>query len=126
MKFPWLSWGDGVKRPILRCSLRHFGKVLPTDLLILLDTGADTTTLPLALAPLLGYQLNDLDNGVRSAVGGRAKTSRPKAPINLDIEIGGLWYALPCVVFADTPLRFLAEISCSAASSSRRRTTRPS
>jgi hypothetical protein len=101
VKFPWASWGDGIVRPLLRCELRRHGKIAPADFLILVDTGADTTTLPLQLASLIGFSTGELESVPFNGVGGQTTCLRPKAGPDTDIKVGGHWFALPGLVFGD-------------------------
>lgn len=101
MKFPWLSLSGRPAAPWLRCSLQRAAAVLPVDTLILLDTGADRTTLPRQFAPLLGFSDADLDTGSANGLGGRATVWKPKAGPPVEIRIGGKWYPLPGLAFAD-------------------------
>lgn len=89
------------------CSVRHTTTTLPSDVPILLDTGADTTTLPFSLASLLGFSTSDLQSQDTNAVGGKAKVYKLKVSSKVEVRLGGTWYALPNVVFAEnTPPLF--------------------
>ena len=75
--------------------------MFPGDVLVLIDTGADTTTLPFSLASLLGFSTSDLESSVMNAVGGQTTTWKPRTGPNVDIQIGGHWHSLPALAFAD-------------------------
>jgi Aspartyl protease len=85
----------------VRCSLQRGAAALPADTLILLDTGADLTTLPRQFAALLGFSDADLDSVSASGLGGKATVWKPKAGPPVEIRIGDQWYPLPGVAFAD-------------------------
>jgi len=100
MKFPWVECGGGVTRPLLPVGFRKDGRVLGVDTLILVDTGADGTMLPLSLAPVIGFAASELKQATSSAIGGRVATWTAQTT-NVRIEIGGHWLPLPTLSFAE-------------------------
>jgi len=84
------------------------GEVMPAAPILLVETGADTTLLNLALAKRLGYAPADLIAETRKAANGVLTVQRPKNLAGLEIEIGRKWYPLPGVTFAaDVPISLL-------------------
>lgn len=101
MKFPWVRCGDGLMRPLLRCGFRRRGVVLAAELIVLVDTGADASVLPFAVASLLGFSTSDLASADTRAVGGIVKTWTTTAAPEVESEIGGHWLMLPRLGFAE-------------------------
>lgn len=104
MKFPWVRCGDGMARPIVRSSFRRGSTALPTAILVIVDTGADTTVLPFALVSMLGFSTSELESIETNAVGGKVKTWKAKAGAGVtgvEVEIGGFWFGLPSLAFAE-------------------------
>jgi hypothetical protein len=100
MKFPWVPLGDGKLRPWVRCGLRRDGGSI-VEILAIVDTGADTTTLPFGLVSVLGFPTADLESMTTNAVGGQTTTWKARGESKMGIQIGGKWFKLPCVAFAE-------------------------
>jgi len=81
--------------------LRPHGHKLPIDTLVLVDTGADITTLPYTLIAPLGFSLNSLESITTNAVGGIVSSRKAPNPPGVAIEIGGVWYDLPALNFVE-------------------------
>ena len=60
MTFPWTPIAPAQSAPLLRVGFRRHGKIMSTDPLLLVDTGADGVLLNLALAKLMGFHDSDL------------------------------------------------------------------
>ena len=74
----------------------------PPDLYFLVDTGADTTNLPLVMAGILGYANTDLEAVQIVGVDGQAQSWQPKVkPPDVEIRIGGWWHKLPAIAFVE-------------------------
>lgn len=57
--------------------------------------------LPFGLASVLGFSTSELESQSTNGVGGKTTVWRPKTGPNVDIQIGGRWYSLPAVMFAE-------------------------
>jgi hypothetical protein len=108
VKFPWLEIAPGHAAPLLPVRFRRDGEVMPAAPILLVETGADTTLLNVALAKRLGYAPADLVAETHKAASGVMTVQRPKSFAGLEIEIGRKWYPLPSVTFAaDVPISLL-------------------
>src|SRR5262245_18052679 len=72
---------------------------MPTDPLLLGDTGADGVLLNLALAKLMGFHDSDLVTEECKSANGIMIVHTPKDLAGTQIEIGGKWYPLPSLKF---------------------------
>ena len=108
MKFPWLPFLPGKSAPLLHVGIRRNGVVLGTDVVLLVDTGADETLLHLLWAEQMGFEDTDLVQEECKAASGTMIVYRPKNLRRTELEIGGVWYPLPSLQFGRCQSRFSA------------------
>ena len=99
MRFPWTPIAPAQSAPLLRVGFRRHGKIMSTDPLLLVDTGADGVLLNLALAKLMGFHDSDLVTEECKGANGLMTVHTPKNLAGTEIEIGGKWYPLPSLKF---------------------------
>ena len=81
---------------------------MPTDPVLLVDTGADGLRLNLALAKLMGFNDSELVTEESKGANGVMTVHRPKSLTGTEIEIGGKWYPLPSLKFGkNVPISLL-------------------
>jgi predicted aspartyl protease len=81
---------------------------MPPSPILLVETGAYTTVMNVALARPLGFDPGDLVEERSKTASGVMIGHRPKRPADLEIEIGKRWYPLPGLLFArDVPISLL-------------------
>ena len=74
---------------------------MPTSSLLLIDTGADSTVLPVFNAKLLGLTESDLRSEKCGVAGGWMKFQRLKDVSETEIEIDGRWLPVPSLTFTE-------------------------
>jgi hypothetical protein len=79
VRFEWVIEKNGRRYPFVPVFLEREDHE-PPQIGMLLDTGADTTVLPLAMAPMLGIDARDLRQGSVSGFGGKAISWRATNP----------------------------------------------
>ena len=110
MRFPWLKYVGDSQAPLLRIGVRRRGVVIGTDLVVMVDTGADQTLLHLRWADLLGFNDADLVEESCKSASGPMTVYRPKprSRLGVDFQIGDAWFSVPSLQFGGkVPLSLL-------------------
>jgi hypothetical protein len=69
--------------------------VVGTDLVVMVDTGADQTLLQMRWAELMGFEEADLTEESCKSANGPMTVYRPTFRRKVEFEIGGSWYSVP-------------------------------
>ena len=77
---------------------------MPAAPMMLVDTGADGTLLPIYSAKFLGFGAADLREEPCTVAGGTVTVYRPQDLAGTEIEIDGAWLALPSLAFVEQTL----------------------
>jgi predicted aspartyl protease len=104
VKFPWINMRAGLPakpRPAIRCVFRNGSTRLPSGVLAILDTGADSTVLPKRFASLLGYSDVHLDEIRIMSIGATITAWRVRDVTGAAVKIGGVWVDLSCLMFVE-------------------------
>lgn len=101
MKGRWTDAGQGRRVPMVLVGIRRRGKTMPTSSLLLIDTGADSTVLPIFNATMLGISPSDLKEERCGVAGGEATFHRLVDVADTEIEIDGSWLPVPSLTFTD-------------------------
>lgn len=82
--------------------------IVGTDLVLMVDTGADTTLLHLRWARLMGFQDADLIEETCTSASGKMTVYRPRIHRGIEFEIGDTWFSVPSLQFGrDVPISLL-------------------
>src|SRR6185437_14359794 len=104
VKFPWINMRGGLPakpRPAIRCVFRNGSTRLPSGVLAILDTGADSTVLPKRFASLLGYSDVHLDEIRIMSIGATITAWKVRDVTGAAVKIGGVWVDLSCLMFVE-------------------------
>src|SRR5262245_48847252 len=99
MRVPWRDIGSGRLAPLLTAGFRRHGKMMTVNPLMLVDTGADGTVLPVYNAKLLGFKASDLVAEECVVAAGRITVHRPRDLRGTEIEMLERWLPLPSLAF---------------------------
>jgi Aspartyl protease len=92
----------------LPVGIRRNGVIVGTDLVLMVDTGADTTLLHLRWARLMGFQDADLLEENCTSASGKMTVYRPRIHQGIEFEIGNTWFSVPSLQFGkDVPISLL-------------------
>jgi hypothetical protein len=83
----------------LPVGIRRNGVIVGTDLVLMVDTGADTTLLHLRWARLMGFQDADLLEENCTSASGKMTVYRPRIHQGIEFEIGDTWFSVPSLQF---------------------------
>jgi hypothetical protein len=86
--------------PLLKIGVKRGGKVAGTDLVVMVDTGADETLLHIHWAGLMGFRPDQLKEESSKSASGTMTVYRPGTCRGIEFQIGESWFAVPSVRFA--------------------------
>jgi hypothetical protein len=99
LRFQWLAFMGHDRAPILQVGVRTSGRVVGSDLMMMVDTGADQTLLHVRWAELMGFEDTDLVEETCKSANGPMTVFRPRTRRRIEFQIGELWYSVPSLQF---------------------------